>query len=211
MRALAAFAIIALMLGQAQAQIPFLTDPNAKPPEKTTTTVPPASGPAEKPSVTKPKVAKPTPPKSPVAAAPPMQDPGKVFAELVGFCWRAAMADGNSDTHCFSVAFNGKLVMDVHRVRNASQAVVYEGVTVYRPDKATRSLSYDYSNSFGDVLPGQAWREGAVLNFSSQAGKTAKVETSWRINGDAYDTVAADAKTAGLHFKKIGPAGEGGL
>lgn len=156
------------------------------------------------------KAVKPTPPKG---AAPKivLQDPGAVFAGLTGSCFQAPLTEGNTDTHCFTAAFNGKLVMDVHRVRNAAQAVVYEGVTVYRPDKATRSLKYDYSNSFGDLLPGQAWRTGQDLLFSSQSGHSAKAETTWRLAGDGYDVLPADPKAAKLHFKKTGPVTDGGL
>jgi hypothetical protein len=158
----------------------------------------------------KPKVEKPVSPKAPVAPKTEVMDPGAVFAGLIGSCWQAAMDQGNSDTHCFTVAFNGKLVMDVHKVRNASQVVVYEGVTVYRPDKATRSLAYEYSNSFGNLITGQGWRVGEVLNFASQMGQQAKPETVWRINKDGYEVTPADPKAAKLQFKRISSA-EGGL
>jgi hypothetical protein len=163
----------------------------------------------------KPKVEKARPPKgASVSTKTPLQDPGAVFAGLIGSCWQAPLEKGNTDTHCFTVAFNGKLVMDVHKVRNASHVVVYEGVSVYRPDAQTRSLSYDYTNSFSAVIKGQAWRassgsNGAELSFSSQAGTLAKAETTWRITGDGYQVAQADPKAAKLQFKRIGPAGQG--
>src|SRR5689334_16976 len=134
--------------------------------------------PAEKPKVQpaiKPKTGS-APPRT------PLQDPGAVFAGLIGSCWLAPLEEGNTDTHCFTVSFNGKLVMDVHKVRNASQVVVYEGVTVYRPDKRTRSLAYEYSNSLGNLITGQSWRAGADINSASAMGVGAKPESIWRLN-----------------------------
>lgn len=155
----------------------------------------------------KPIVKKATPPKgTSVSAAVTLQDPGAVFAGLIGSCWQAPLEQGNTDTHCFTVSFNGKLVTDVHKVRNASQVVVYEGVTVYRPDAKTRSLAYDYTNSFGAVIKGQAWRAASDIGFSSQAGISAKAETTWRVSGDGYQVAPADPKAARLQFKRIGPA-----
>jgi hypothetical protein len=157
----------------------------------------------------KPTVQKTAPPKgASTMQKVVLQDPGAVFAGLIGSCWQAPLEQGNTDTHCFTVSFNGKLVMDVHKVRNASQVVVYEGVTVYRPDAKTRSLSYDYTNSFGAVIKGQAWRAGADLSFSSQAGISAKAETTWKVASDGYQVAQADPKAAKLQFKRIGPAGE---
>jgi hypothetical protein len=162
-----------------------------------------AAKPAEKPKApVVPKATNPSP-------KTPLQDPGAVFAGLAGSCWQAPMDDGHTDTHCITAAFNGKLVTDVHKVRNANQAVVYEGVTVYRPDAKTRSLTYEYSNSFGNRITGQGWREGSTLNFSSQRGTLAKPETSWKLTGGGYEVAQADPKAAKLQFRKIGPAGQG--
>jgi hypothetical protein len=159
--------------------------------------------PAEKPKVqsaVKPKIA---------PAKTPLLDPGAVFAGLTGSCWQAPLDQGNTDTHCFTAGFNGKLVMDVHKVRNSSQAVVYEGVTVYRPDAKSRSVSYDYTNSFGNVIKGQGWREGGVINFASSPGQLAKPETVWKLNVDGYEVAPADPKAAKLQFRKTGPAPDG--
>jgi hypothetical protein len=139
----------------------------------------------------------------------PLLDPGAVFAGLTGFCWQSALEQGNTDTHCITAGFNGKLVMDVHKVRNSSQAVVYEGVTVYRPDPKSRSVSYDYTNSFGNVLKGQGWREGSAINFSSSLSQMAKPETTWKLNPDGYQVTQADPKAAKLQFRKTGPAPDG--
>jgi hypothetical protein len=161
--------------------------------------------PADKPKVqpaTKPKTAN-------LSPKTPLLDPGAVFAGLTGACWQAALDQGNTDTHCFTAGFNGKLVMDVHKVRNSSQAVVYEGVTIYRPDAKSRSVSYDYTNSFGNVLKGQGWREGGSINFSSSLSQMAKPETVWKINPDGYQVTQADPKAPKLQFRKTGPAPDG--
>lgn len=177
-------------------------------------TIPPApaeqsGGESSKPA-TKPKVqpaSKPALANSSPKAQP--QDPGAVFAGLTGFCWQAPLDQGNTDTHCFTAGFNGKLVMDVHKVRNSSQAVVYEGVTVYRPDPKSRSLGYDYTNSFGNVLKGQGWREGGSINFSSSLSQMAKPETVWKINPEGYQVTQADPKAPKLQFRKTGLAPDG--
>lgn len=159
----------------------------------------------------KPKTVQTTKPKTASAAAQktPLLDPGAVFAGFTGSCWMAHLEEGNTDTHCITAGFNGKLVMDVHKVRNASQAVVYEGVTVYRPDARSRSVSYDYTNSFGAILRGQGWREGGQINFSSSLSQMAKAETIWKLNPDGYEVIQADPKAAKLQFRKTGPAPDG--
>jgi hypothetical protein len=174
-------------------------------------TTEPVTGKGTKPAE-KPKVQAPTRPKA-ANALPntPLQDPGAVFAGLIGSCWRAPLEEGNTDTHCFTVSFNGKLVMDVHKVRNPTQVVLYEGVTVYRPDKRTRSLTYEYSNSLGNLITGQSWRTGADINSASQMGLAAKPESIWRVNadGETYDVIDPAGKGPRRHFKKTGPAPEG--
>jgi hypothetical protein len=174
-------------------------------------TTQPVTGKGTKPAE-KPKVQPATKPKAENASPrTPLQDPGAVFAGLIGSCWLAPLEEGNTDTHCFTVSFNGKLVMDVHKVRNATQVVVYEGVTVYRPDKRTRSLTYEYSNSFGNLITGQSWRAGSDVNSASKMGFTAKPESIWRLNPDGatYDVIDPGAKAPRRHFKKTGPSPEG--
>lgn len=48
--------------------------------------------------------------------------PSEVLLGLGGYCWQADLGEGATDTHCFSVAIGGKLVMDVHKVRSRSGA-----------------------------------------------------------------------------------------
>jgi hypothetical protein len=189
----------------ASAQTGLLNIPSLQAPTAKNTPAP--NEPAKKPTAAKPVAPK----VASLSPRSPLQDPGAVFAGLTGWCWQAELAGGNTDTHCFTSAFNGKLVMDVHKVRNISQAVVYEGVTVYRPDRATRSLSYEYSNSFGDLITGQAWRTNTEINFSSQSGVLVKPETVWRIAGEGYDVPQADPKAPKLHFKRTVTANAQGL
>ena len=46
------------------------------------------------------------------AQAPPQ--PSEVLLGLGGYCWEADLSGGVTDTHCFSIARGGLLVMDVH-------------------------------------------------------------------------------------------------
>jgi hypothetical protein len=133
--------------------------------------------------------------------------PAALFVGLDGSCWRASLAGGNSDTHCFSSAVGGKLAMDVHKVRNAAGAVVYEGVTVYRLE-ASGAWAYDYSNAFGSVLKGYARREGPALRFSATPDVDAAATTRWRLDGDAYEAATGPDIT---RFRRSGPTGEDGL
>lgn len=137
------------------------------------------------------------------------ETPVEAFAGLVGSCWSAGLDDGASDTHCFTVATGGKLVMDVHKVRNRAGAVVYEGVTTYRIEKASGTIRYDYFNSMGDLMSGYAVRDGQRIQFPEKPDQPA--ELVWRLGPDAYE-VGPAAETAGKRkFVKVGPAGEGGL
>ena len=99
--------------------------------------------------------------------------PGEIFAGLAGYCWKAELPDGASDTHCFSVTIGGKLVMDVRKVRSRSDAVAYEGVTTYRLEKESGAVRYAYFNSLGDLLEGYATRDGQRLLFPAKPGEPA--------------------------------------
>lgn len=133
--------------------------------------------------------------------------PSTMFDGLAGSCFRGDAGAPNTDTHCFTVATGGKLVMDVHKVRDGASLIVYEGVTAYRTDG--EGMSYSYTNSLGDLMTGYAKREGQVLRFFDQPD--GKPITVWRLTADGYDVtpVVSDAKTR--QFTKVGPAGRDGL
>lgn len=133
----------------------------------------------------------------------------EAFNGLVGSCWRAELGDGVTDTHCFTMATGGKLVMDVHKVRSGSGVVVYEGVTTYRVEKDSGAIRYDYFNSMGDLLPGYGKREGDRLVFSATRGGAAT--TVWYLGPEAYEVGAADVTAAKRKFVKVGPAAADGL
>src|SRR5262250_1544163 len=80
--------------------------------------------------------------------------PADVFKELAGSCWRSQMDATQTDTHCFAVAVGGKMVTDTHKVRNTKGEVVYEGVSIYQPDKASGALAYEYFYSVPGKLGG---------------------------------------------------------
>jgi len=144
-----------------------------------------------------------------VAGAQETAHPSEVLRGLGGYCWRADLGEGVSDTHCFGIARGGHLVMDVHKVRSRSMAVVYEGVTVYRVEPETGAVRYDYYNSSGGLLSGYAWRDGDRILFPDKPDQQAVVV--WYLGADAYESGPADPAAAKTRFVKIGPAPEGGF
>ena len=145
---------------------------------------------------------------APAFAQTPPQ-PSEVLLGLGGYCWQTGLGEGASDTHCFSVARGGHLVMDVHKVRSRSSAVVYEGVTLYRVEPETGAVRYDYFNSNGDLLAGYAKREGQRILFPDKLDQPTVVV--WYLGADAYETGPTDETAARTRFVKIGPTEEGGF
>lgn len=141
------------------------------------------------------------------AQAPPQ--PSEVLLGLGGYCWQADLGEGVTDTHCFSIATGGKLVMDVHKVRSRSGGVVYEGTTLYRLEKASGVVRYDYFNSNGDLLTGYAKRDGDRIRFPEKADQAG--DLVWYLGADAYEVGTAAATAAKRRFVKVGPAPEGGF
>lgn len=135
--------------------------------------------------------------------------PAEVLAGLGGYCWRADLGEGADDTHCFSIARGGHLVMDVHKVRSRSGGVVYEGVTLYRLEPETGAVRYDYYNSNGDLLTGYAKRDGQRILFPDKLDQPAVVV--WYTGPDAYETGPSDEAAARTRFVKAGPAEPGGF
>ncbi len=132
--------------------------------------------------------------------------PADVFAGLTGSCYRADIADGTTDTHCFTLG--GKAVMDIHKVRKGDN-VVYEGVTIYRDAGDPGVLAYAYYNSLGDLLPGYAYRAGDDIRFPETADVNATPQLVWHITTDGYDVMIAGKQAR--QFVKTGPAGDTGF
>lgn len=141
------------------------------------------------------------------AQSPPQ--PSNVLLGLGGYCWEADLGEGVTDTHCFSIARGGHLVMDVHKVRSRAYAVVYEGVTLYRVEPETDAVRYDYFNSNGGLLTGYAKRDGDRILFPEKLDQPTVVV--WYLSSDAYESGPTDPTAARTRFVKIGPAPEGGF
>jgi len=120
--------------------------------------------------------------------------PGEVFAELTGSCWRTQMdnAGPDTDTHCFEVAVGGKMVTDTHKVRNPKGEVVYEGVSVYLLDKPSGTLVYEYFYSNGGKLVGYGRRVGDEIRFGSKPGQEMP-DLVWKLGKDSYTVTPAGA------------------
>ena len=136
------------------------------------------------------------------------QTPGGTFSGLVGSCWVADVDLGVTDTHCFTAAATGKAVMDIHKVKDRSGAITYEGVTTYRPE-GDGAIRYDYLNSAGDLLSGYARREGDRLVFSEAPGGGSV--TVWYLGPTAYEVGTGSTSAARRKFTKAGSAGGSGL
>lgn len=145
---------------------------------------------------------------APAFAQTPLQ-PSDVLRGLGGYCWEADLGEGASDTHCFSIARGGQLVMDVHKVRSRSGGVVYEGVTLYRVEPETGAVRYDYYNSNGGLLSGYALRDGMRIAFPDRLDQPTVVV--WYLEADAYETGPTDETAARTRFVKVGPTEEGGF
>lgn len=135
--------------------------------------------------------------------------PGDVLFGLIGSCWQADLGDGATDSHCFSVAQGGKLVMDVHKVRGRTGDVMYEGATLYRLEKETATVRYDYYNSNGDLLTGYAKRDGNRIRFPDKPEEAG--DLVWSLSGDGYEVGSAATASAKRKFVRLGPAPDGGL
>lgn len=144
-----------------------------------------------------------------VAQAQGEDRPGGILAGLTGYCWMAELDDGLTDTHCFTAAHTGNVVMDVHKVRSPQFGVVYEGVTVYRFDHDDGRVGWHYYNSGGQLMTGHMVREGDIIRFPPNDKQPA--EMSWKLTPDAYETSSTATGAERSRFVKVGPAPEGGL
>ncbi len=140
------------------------------------------------------------------AAAATPQTPADLMAGLVGSCFEAPMPQGASDTHCFTAATGGKLVLDVHAVCDPAGKAVYQGVTVYTPAPDGK-VALAYSNSLGDVMPGTATRSGDRLSFSLTV-QGQPVSLTWAVRSDGYDVTGGPLNA---HFTRVGAAGDPAL
>jgi hypothetical protein len=141
------------------------------------------------------------------AAAPAFaQQPAEMLAGLTGSCWKSAMNATTSDTHCFKAMVGGAAVTDYHTVRDQTGKTVYEGVSVYRFDKAAGVVRYDYYNSPGGLLVGYGKRTGDEIRFTAKPDAK-DVDIVWKLKGDRYEVApASEEKGHPGVFVKIGPA-----
>ena len=158
-------------------------------------------------------------------SAEPAQTPRDLFGDLAGACYQADMPDKATDTHCFTLSESGMLALDVHKVRDAAGAIVYEGVTAYHPEMGSGAaiwkqvaagkvdnagsgtVTFGYYNSLGDLMEGAAVRNGDEIDFNMQM-PDGPISVAWKLTPDGYDVVATSGTA---HFHKIGPAPDGGL
>ncbi|HET7845549.1 MAG TPA: hypothetical protein VFL14_15435, partial [Xanthomonadales bacterium] len=100
-----------------------------------------------------------------VAAEPAAPD-YSALGFLVGHCWKGTFPDGKAtDEHCFAWLYGRQFIRDVHKVRDESGKVVYEGETTYAWDARKQVVAWRYISAEGLVMDGTVAREGADLVF----------------------------------------------
>lgn len=133
------------------------------------------------------------------------QQPGDVFAGLTGSCWRSQMDADATDTHCFEAMVGGKAVTDTHKVRNAKNEVVYEGVSVYLLDQPSGTVVYEYFYSPGAVMKGYGARVLDEIRFGLKPGQETP-DLVWRLGRDSYDVIPASRELGHAgHFVRLAP------
>ena len=114
-----------------------------------------------------------------------------VFEPLIGSCWRAQIAPGTTDTHCFEPMYERAHVRDRHEV-HAGGKTVYAGETVYSLEG--RAVSFTYVNSLGGVGRGSVAKGGNRLRFdgtmrASPDAQAQPIATEWTlVDRNAYET-----------------------
>ena len=109
---------------------------------------------------------------------------------LVGSCWAGTFPDGRQvDTHCFTPAFNGNFIRDVHVVTGGNEA--YSGETIYRWDPETNVIRFVYFSLPGGFSQGEAHPGAEAIAFPdvhvARDGTRRKIDTVWTPDGpDAY-------------------------
>jgi hypothetical protein len=135
-----------------------------------------------------------------LAAAAPAAPELQPLQFLVGHCWRTALDDGPTDTHCFTKLPDGR-VRDQHAVRKDGQ-VVYTGESLF--SIVSGVIHYRYDGSTGAHLEGPMHAAGAKIVFDD-VDKTG-TETAWRqIDASHWEesTVAGpEAPTELAHFNE---------
>jgi hypothetical protein len=128
-----------------------------------------------------------------VAEAPAAADPLGAMAWLAGNCYTGTFADGKTkDFVCYEWVFERKFLRSRHRVVGAEKP--YAGETLVSFDKATGVIRYDYYNSLGDVLRGEALPHADGVAFPAEkvtiGGESAEIRSSWQRRGaDGYAAV----------------------
>jgi hypothetical protein len=128
------------------------------------------------------------------AAAPPVDDPYRPLAFLVGHCWKGAFAKGNdTDEHCFSWIYGGKFVRDEHVVHRDGRPDAF-GESIYMWDSAAGRLEYLYIESAGGFSRGAVTAADGALVFAPvsyvENGASQTYRSRWqRAGDDAYDVV----------------------
>ena len=84
--------------------------------------------------------------------------------------------------------------MDVHKVRDVSGQLTYEGVTVINLKPQSGPATYAYYGSTGYVLPGTIEDKGYDLVFYEKSEERTTLLTTWHFTKDSYTTQPKNGK-----------------
>jgi uncharacterized protein YndB with AHSA1/START domain len=127
---------------------------------------------------------------------------------LVGHCWRATLANGGVDTHCFVAERDS--VHDRHQVV-AGGKPVYGGETLYSWDSRVQAIRFVYTTSggwmAGNVRPTDDGLDFGTTDFVATDGKRVPITVRWkRVGENAYDAIENDVdagKSAPRRYARI--------
>lgn len=102
------------------------------------------------------------------APAPQLAPELAPLGRLVGHCWRATFpGTTQTDTHCYTAMFGGRMIRDRHVVAGAPGP--YSGETMYRWDAEARRIRYEYYASDGGYSAGVVEPAADGLSFPDEA------------------------------------------
>jgi hypothetical protein len=130
---------------------------------------------------------------APTLAQPALQP----LAFLLGSCWSGTQPKGTIDTHCFSPAYGGHYIRDVHEVTGGRTP--YAGESLYHWDATQKQVRYTYYNSDGGISTGTMQVDAGRLVFpevhESEDGKRTEMRNVWTPEGADTFVMKLDVKT----------------
>ena len=115
----------------------------------------------------------------------------KPLAFLAGHCYKGTLAGGkDTDEHCFTPAYGGQVLRDVHTVHGPEHPD-YVGETTYYWDPEARRIEYLYVENAGGIMRGTVEPGDDVIVFPatrySVGIQSMTLRVHWALQGDGYE------------------------